>query len=372
MRRRPSPRGVLPVIGVVLGILAILAAARNGRLLAGLLTAAAVTYWIAPRYERLTLFLTTPLWIVRNEERDVELYATNPRYRAMVIRTLRRQEDRAYRRRVDQAKTTWETLVGERDRRLAYLRFGEWAEEDGLRVNAPLGQIMIDQRAYDFSAIRGARVTTAYGEQIEKEEHGEEEQKRRPSVGGAVVGGLVGGVVGAAVGAAFFSKKTTGTDRRTRGRRIPVCTYVGVSVDLDGFVCDIPVLDHMVDQGTPAYADAMAAASALVVRLRELARTPMPERFARPEEAPEILRLDQRISQAEEVFRAVSAETPTYDLPARYGGTDPETEETSAGREGPEEVTVICPGCGAPVRLLPGAGGECAYCGSPVRDEASP
>ena len=348
-------KGSIKPVAIGLSVLTLAALIKGILILAVPLAIAAVVFWIATKNETLMLKLTTPKQIISNEAKDVEMFAANPRYRAMVIQKLKEQENKLYDRRVTEARSVYNNLVSQRRSRVDYLRNGRWVSVSQIGVNEQLGQVMINNNPYYYSSIKGAEVVTVYSQRIEQYEIKDEEEKRKPSVGGAVVGGLVGGVVGAAVGAAVFSKKTTSGGKTVQGNHIPTCTHIGVKVNLDGFGYEIPILNHTVDQGTPEFANAMAEAAMLVDRLRILSTTPIPIHTTVPEENPEILSLDAQISNAEQKVQAAIATVPTYELPARYSRVVNSSDPVPQSRS--NEIA-YCPDCGAPA-----TGKFCTKCG---------
>ena len=117
------------------------------------------------------------------------------------------------------------------------------------------------------------------------------------------------------VGLAKTKEKRTGS---TVTKEIPTCLHLGVQVNIDGFVSEIILLSHQVDQSSNSFNRAMSDAQNIVSQLSVLANTPVPESFLKVEEEPSVVAMDSIIKETEKELQIAIEDRPTYILPDIY------------------------------------------------------
>ena len=174
--------------------------------------------------------------------------------------------------------------------------------------------MLVNGSINSFSDIKGAEILRNDGYRTVTTESGK--SRKHASVGGAVAGGIILGPVGAVVGGTALGKITT--QGRSVTNSIPVCSHIGVNVNINDFYSEIILLNQVVDQSSKMYIDKINTAQRIVDILRNLSTTPVPETFLRPEEEPSVLKYDEEIEKANENLQKAIDNTPNYDIPEDY------------------------------------------------------
>ena len=133
-----------------------------------------------------------------------------------------------------------------------------------------------------------------------------------------MAGGMVLGPVGAVAGGVGLAKTKEKRTGSTVTKEIPTCLHLGVQVNIDGFVSEIILLSHQVDQSSNSFNRAMSDAQNIVSQLSVLANTPVPESFLKVEEEPSVVAMDSIIKETEKELQIAIEDRPTYILPDIY------------------------------------------------------
>ena len=282
---------------------------------------AALLWVIAAKQEELDFS-----WIKKLGD-DTEKFAKDEEYRRKVIRKYERIAEHKHEIEINKARDKVDYLIAERKREISRQINSDWMKSDGLKINKMAGLIKINGSEYLFSSIRGAKINCVNGHRFIENSQNNTVTEEHLSGGGAVLGGIVGGIVGgakggalgAAIGAKALGNTTSHEERTVSGRSIATCDYLGVSVDMDGFFLEIPVLKRQTDQSSDEFRDALDQANAMIVTLKALAKMPVADNYMEMvENRQSVLEFDNQISFSEEQLKNTIAKPVEYCLPAKY------------------------------------------------------
>ena len=228
---------------------------------------------------------------------------------------IHKERDKEYNAKVSSAEDEIKRLEKERENEINTIYNERWQSYDPIpfSYNKTEGIINIKGEEYAFSDIKGATlvkedsvktITTTTGK-----------TKKHVSLGKAVVGGALMGPLGAAAGATM-GKNTTKAN--SVSNEIPMCNFIGVNVDIDGFDKQIPVLTRTVEQSSRIYSNMVEKAQDIVSVLQKLSRMKVPKDFVAIEEEDSVLEFDELIKKAKDNLKKVKADKPNYDIPESY------------------------------------------------------
>lgn len=253
--------------------------------------------------------------VTRTEEKELSKFVSDPNYREKVISRIYKERERQYKQQVKALESEHKKLVKLREKEIRKIQNSRWEKiTDGFLVNSTEGKIQIDQIEIVFSDIKSAELNVQYGNRTETAEYGD--AKKHASIGGAVAGGLMFGAVGAVAGGVGLSK--TKINSHSSSRHIPVCTHIGVMVNMGGFTAEIVLLTKQVDQSSSTFRKTLSEAHAVIARLMDLSRTPVPEKFLKVEEEEAIREFDSKIASNKIELDDILAGSPDYRLPGIY------------------------------------------------------
>lgn len=251
-----------------------------------------------------------------NQEKELQRFVNEPKYREKVLKKIHRDQDSQYDKRIRTLCSEKDKLISSRSKEIKRITSARWESVvDGkLLVNATEGKVRINESEIPCSDIQGAELNVQMTYRGITNSSGE--SKKHVSLGGAVVGGLVGGGVGLAIGGLGLGKrKNKGT---TVHNQVPVCTHLGVLVNIRGFVSEIVLLSKQVDQTSSDYADAERKAQVIISKLAKLGTSPMPTHFLRVEEEPTVRDYDAQIISKDQEIQYAIEDKPTYEIPDMY------------------------------------------------------
>lgn len=251
-----------------------------------------------------------------DEDIDKIKFQYDPIFKQKVIDKVHRDCDREYERAVEKCESNIKSLEKARTNEIKRIEDSRWANivNKDLRYNMTEGKVDMNNTQFLFSSIKGAAVNISESYRVETVEKGN--SRRHGSLGGAVVGGLMFGAVGAVVGGSALGKTThSGT---TNSNNIPTSNHVGVIVDVDGFKSEIVLLSQTVDQDSNEFRDAIDKAQKIITKLQYLSTVPVPATFLKVEEEQSVVALQNQIVNAHEELEIAKANTPKYEIPARY------------------------------------------------------
>ncbi len=250
------------------------------------------------------------------EEKELFRFVHEPKYREKVLVKVRKEEDEQYQNNVILAKNEREKLINLRQQEIARIENSRWEiySNGQLRINWIEGCVVINNTRVLFSCIRGAELNIQDGFRTETTETST--TKKNPSVGGAVAGGLIGGKTGAVIGGAALNKARTTTHAYTNS--IPTCSHMGVIIDVDGFKQEVVMINLQIDKSSQLYMSAYNEAQHIIMRLREVSRTPVPQTFIPSHEMQSVKDIEKQIDNATERLNYAINNRPQYKIPLIY------------------------------------------------------
>ena len=269
-------------IGIALAVLALLVAAFGAR---GLLLSG------KKREDRLTSILVANRIktekdrgkIITKEDTVKIKFEYDPLYREKVMSKIRKNEDEAYERRINNCKVNLENLEDDRAEEIRKLTAARWEYVGGNAVlfNMTEGKIKVNGTLCLFSDIIGAELN--------------KEDSYRKVAG-----------------------KPTKDQPNPPSVKVPTCNHVGVLVNISGYQSEVELLKVTVDQTDKAYAKAMKDAKDIINKLRYLSTVPVPENYLPVEDEASVIAIDDQIIEAQRELDAAKANKPTYSIPERY------------------------------------------------------
>lgn len=254
-----------------------------------------------------------------DENKELVKFLNNPKYRKKVIDRIHKDEDKAYDKRIKEIEGQKNKQIKERNTELARIEKSRWQDIGGhVLVNRTEGKVRINNSEVLFSSIKGAELNVVYGSRIVTTSNEKTKKKKHASLGGAVAGGLILGPVGAVAGGVGLAKTKRKTTGSTVSNQIPTCMHLGVQVNIDGFVSEVVLLSHQVDQSGIVFHKAQVSAQNLVSQLGVLANTPVPQTYVRVEDEASVKFIENRIAETERKLQEAIADRPTYAIPELY------------------------------------------------------
>lgn len=253
---------------------------------------------------------------MKKEDRELLKFVYNPKYREKILEKNKNDADKKYQENISAAKEEKKRLFILRQRAIERIEDSRWEKyaNGNLKINFVEGAVLINENKALFTSIKSAEINIQEGFRTVTTENSIE--KKKPSVGGAVVGGLVDGKVGAAIGSVALNK--TKTTSKSYTDAIPTCNHIGIIIDVDGFKQEITIMQKQVDQQSREYELAYDEAQKIVMKLREVSQTPVPESFLPVEESESVKDIEQKIEIANEHLEAAINNKPKYNIPAVY------------------------------------------------------
>ena len=255
-----------------------------------------------------------------NEERELEKFVNDPRYREKVMERVRRDADRDREKQIKELESECTKLSKIRTNEIKKITKSRWEKAVGgnLVINRTEGKIKINDTECLFSSIKGAKLHMESAHRTVTTGKINSKEKNHASLGGAAAGAFVGGVPGAIIGGTVLGKTKTKTTGSTTSNQIPTCTHLGVLVNIDGFTSEITLLSSQVDQSSWTFQTAESNAQKIIALLGTLAHTPVPENILKPEEEPSVRLLDEQLLSKQRELEAMNAQNPIYELPEMY------------------------------------------------------
>lgn len=238
------------------------------------------------------------------------------KYINKVAGKIHKGRDKECSNRLKQAQNKLKQLEKAKQNEINRISNSRWRScgSDSFSYNMMEGKVNINGNMYLFSDINGAEMIKEDEYRVVTTETGK--SKKHASLGGAVAGGLILGPVGAVVGGSVLGKtKSTG---QSISNSIPTCNHIGVNVNIKGFNSEIVLLTKTVDKTSSQYTSNVNTAQKIVDTLRNLASTPVPKSFLKPEEEKTVLDFDPQIETAAKELQDVVADKPNYDIPESY------------------------------------------------------
>ena len=255
-----------------------------------------------------------------NEEKELYKFVNNPQYREKVIAKIHKNDDNEYNKRIKQLEHDRDALSKSRVNEINRVANSRWDKIAGgkLMVNRTEGRIRINGATALFSSIQGAEINMMAGGRIVTTENVKTKSKKHASLGGAVAGGFIMGPVGAVVGGVGLGKTTGKATGKSVSNQIPTCMHLGVMVNIDGFVSEIVLISNQIDQSSLIFSKAQSEAQNIIAQLGVLAKTPVPDKFLKPEEVTSVKSIDRQIEEKKTELQEAIDNKPTYKIPDMY------------------------------------------------------
>lgn len=250
------------------------------------------------------------------EEKELFRFVTEPKYREKALAKARKEENKQYQNNVRMAQSERDRLINLRQQEISNIENSRWEvyANGNLRINCVEGCVVINNSRVPFSSIRGAELNAQDGFRTITTESST--TKKNPSISGAVAGGLIGGKTGAVIGGTGLNKVKTTTHAYTNS--ILTCNHMGVVIDVDGFKQEVVILNSEIDQSSKVYMSAYHEAQHIIMRLREVSKTPVPKSFIPSYEMKSVKDIDKQIDEANERLNFAINDRPVYKIPSRY------------------------------------------------------
>lgn len=250
------------------------------------------------------------------EEKELFRFVAEPKYREKMLSKSKKEEDKKYQNNVKMAQNERDRLINLRQQEISRIENSRWEvyANGNLRINFVEGCITLNGNKVLFSSVKGAEFNSQDGVRTVITETST--TKRNPSIGGAVAGGLIGGRAGAVIGGAGLNKARTTTNSYTNS--IPTCNHMGVVIDIDGFKQEVTIINSQVDQSSKIYMSAYNEAQQIIMRLREVSHTPVPQSFIPAHEMKSVKDIEKQIDGANEKLNFAINNRPQYKIPVKY------------------------------------------------------
>ena len=144
-----------------------------------------------------------------NEERELEKFVNDPRYREKVMERVRRDADRDREKQIKELESECTKLSKIRTNEIKKITKSRWEKAVGgnLVINRTEGKIKINDTECLFSSIKGAKLHMESAHRTVTTGKINSKEKNHASLGGAAAGAFVGGVPGAIIGGRFLEKQ---------------------------------------------------------------------------------------------------------------------------------------------------------------------
>lgn len=250
------------------------------------------------------------------EEKELLRFVSDPKFREKALLKVKKEEDRKYQKNVRKAQKEKERLIKAREEEIIRIENSRWEvyAKGQLKINKVEGSVIVNTEKVLFSNIKGAELNIQDGFRTITTET--MTTKRKPSIGSAVAGGLIGGKYGAVLGGAALNKSSTTNTSNTDA--VPTCLHMGVIIDIDGFKQEVILINSQIDQSSKEYLSAYNEAQSIIMKLREVTRTPVPESFIPSQEEQSVKDIEKQIDEASERLNAAVNDKPKYKIPVKY------------------------------------------------------
>ena len=237
------------------------------------------------------------------------------KYLENVSKKIYKEQDKDYNNRVSMAENKLKELETAREKEIETITKNRWQNcgSAPFEYNMTEGKIKINDNLHIFSDVKGAEVVKEDSFKTITTSTGK--TKKHVSLGKAVVGGALLGPAGAIAGGVMGKNTSSG---KSVSNEVPMCNFIGVNVDINGFFIQIPVLNQNVEQSSPIYNERLEEAQNIVSKLQQLSTTKVPSSFLKPEEEQSVLDYDAKIDEAKNELQKTIDDKPNYEIPESY------------------------------------------------------
>lgn len=236
------------------------------------------------------------------------------KYLDKVSAKIHKERERIYNSNIQLAKRKLNQLEYAKKNKIERIKNSRWTIiNENFKYNKTEGVVLINNERYNFNEIKNAEIVRRDSFRVVTTSAGK--SKKHFSIGKAIVGGTLFGPIGAVAGSTMG--KTT-LSENTISNSIPICSYIGVTVNINGFNSEIVILNRVVDQGSNIYNEKLNEAQKIVDSLRTLSACPVPKKWLKPEEEPSVLEFETKIEKATSELKKATEDIPKYDIPDSY------------------------------------------------------
>ena len=230
------------------------------------------------------------------EDIDNIRFEYDPLFHEKIESDIHKKQKAEFLEKVMKAESKVNELENKKINEITRLNNERWTStcEDKLKYNLTEGKVCINQNIYLFSEIKGAEINKKESYNVVTVETGK--SKKHASLGGALTGGIIFGPIGAIVGGSTLGKTTI--KGNSISNSIPVCNYIGVIVDINGFKSEIVILDERVNQSSSTYKNAVQNAENIISELHFLSTQPVPKEYIKVEDEKTVLEIEKSIEKA--------------------------------------------------------------------------
>lgn len=246
------------------------------------------------------------------KEIDKIKFAHDPIFRQDVIDKVHRDCDKEYEQNIKKCEKKIRSLEKDKADEIEKVEKARWEEivDDRLQYNMIEGMLLYGDAKIPFDAIRGAAINFNESYRVVPEENGK--SKKAVAVDIDKLESLKFGTIVPVIGGAIE------TSHEGVANTIPTVNHLGVLVDIKGERSEIVLLNETVDQDSRDCKKAVQKAEAIVTKLHFLSTVPVPASFLPVEEERSVVKIQEKIFEAEQELEAAKADLPTYDIPERY------------------------------------------------------
>lgn len=236
------------------------------------------------------------------------------KYLNKVADKIHKDRDNAYNSNVRLARRKLSQLEQDKKSEIERIENSRWTRvNDNIKYNKIEGVVLINNERYNFDEIKGAEIVKNNSYRVVTIESGE--SKKHVSLGKAVVGGALFGPIGALAGGAMGKTTSSGN---TTSNSIPICTYIGVKINIKGFDLEVAILSNSIDCASNIYKTKINEAQKIVDNLRIISTYPVPKKSLKAEEEQSVLDYDLKIEMAAKELKKTIEDRPKYDIPNSY------------------------------------------------------
>ena len=253
---------------------------------------------------------------ITKEEIEKFKFKNDPIFRDKIMAQVHREKDKEYENNVKKVEKNVKELETKRINEINRINSERWQSvgKGKLLYNLVEGKINVNNKDYQFSSIKGARLYKRQSSQLITTETGK--SKKHGSLGGAIIGTAIAGPLGGVVGGSTLGKTTTNSKSITN--TIYFCEHLGVVVDIDNFKTEIVILDKKVNQASAVYMISLKQADDIVEKLLFLANQPVPKNIIKVENEQTVLDIDLQIKKAKKDLEKIKNNKPIYEIPDKY------------------------------------------------------
>ena len=241
------------------------------------------------------------------EDIDNFRFEYDVRYHNKKVFNLRKKQEYEYQNNLMTAENKVKKLEQRKIEEIKKINNERWISiyNEKLSYNLIEGKVCINQNIYLFSDIKGAEINKKESYNVVTINTGK--TKKHASLGGVIGGSLIFGPVGGAIGGSTLGKTTI--KENSISSSIPICTHIGVVVDINGFKSEIELLNETINQSSDTYQNVLQQAENIISKLHFLSKQPVPTEYTNIEEEKSIIEIEKAIKKAKNELEELKEKT---------------------------------------------------------------